>query len=83
VQAIRRHREASLASDLGSDRRARIAQFRLQKTAENLLMQRFARASASLAPALAARLLDRRADPYSLAAELVTTALREDADEHF
>jgi LAO/AO transport system kinase len=81
VQAVRRHREASLASDLGLRRRSRIAQFRLQKTAENLLAQRFARASASLAPALAARLLDRRADPYSLAVELVTTALREDADE--
>jgi LAO/AO transport system kinase len=79
VEAIRRHREASLVSDLGRRRRARIAQFRLQKTAESLLMQRFARASASHAPALASKLLDRRADPYSLAVELVATALREDS----
>jgi LAO/AO transport system kinase len=81
VGALRRHREAALASDLGARRRARIAEFRLQKTAENLLAERFARASASVAPGLAARLLDRRADPYSIAAELVTAALKEEADE--
>lgn len=81
VRAIRRHCEVSLASDLGPRRRTRIAQFRLQKTAEDLLAQRFARASASLTPAFAVRLLDRRTDPYSLAVELVANALREDADE--
>ena len=81
VSAIRRHHEVALATDLGRRRRARIAAFRLQKTAENLLAQRFARASASLAPPLSEKLLDRRGDPYSLAAELVATALRENADE--
>jgi LAO/AO transport system kinase len=81
VNALRRHREASRHSDLGARRRVRIAEFRLQKTAENLLAQRFAQASASIAPAMAARLLERRTDPYSLAAELVAAALKEEPDE--
>lgn len=78
MQTLARHRAASQDSELGRRRRARIAAFRLVKTAETLLLQRFTRAAAALTPALAPRLLARQTDPYSLAAELVAAALEKD-----
>lgn len=82
LAALDRHRSFSLDTAAGQRRRERIAAFRLQKTAENLLMARFAEAAAELAPALAGRLLRRDGDPYSLASELLAASLRREyADE--
>lgn len=77
VAALGAHRRAS-TGDPGRARRERIAEFRLRKTAETLLAESFERAAAPHAPALAARLARRDADPYSLALELVASSLRKE-----
>jgi LAO/AO transport system kinase len=51
-----------------------IAQFRLEKTAENLLMERFAQVSAAIAPGFAEKLQRHEGDPYSLASALVAAS---------
>jgi LAO/AO transport system kinase len=75
VERIGRHREVA-ASSKGDARRLSIAAFRLQKTAEHLLVERFAKASAATVPALADRLSRRQGDPYALANELLASASR-------
>ncbi len=74
LDALGQHREVALNSETGRKRRVKIAGFRLEKTAENLLMERFARASAALTPNLAERLQRHEGDPYSLASELVAAS---------
>ena len=75
VKAIARHRGVAFKTEAGRERLLSIANFRLEKTAENLLIERFAKASASFAPPIAARLQRRESDPYSLASELVAVSL--------
>lgn len=75
VEAIGRHRKVAFETARGRDRNAAIANFRLQKTAEALLAQRFMKASAAYMPSIAGRLQRREGDPYSLASELVTASL--------
>lgn len=79
LKAIARHRAVSHGSEIGRRRRARIAAFRLEKTAETLLLQQFHRAAAGFAPGLAEKLAGRQSDPYSLASELVLTSLKKEA----
>ena len=74
ITALERHRTLVLESEAGRKRRVAIAKFRLEKTAENLLMQRFARASAPHAVDFAERLERHDGDPYSLATELVAAS---------
>ena len=82
VAAIGRHRDATFGTELGRERLKSMARFRLMKTAENLLNERFTEASADLSGALAERLLRREDDPYALASELLDAALeREPEDE--
>lgn len=78
VEAIARHWTLSKESDLGLRRRRRVADFRLQKTAETVLLERFHRASEHVRPDLASRLADRASDPYTMAQQLVITALRKE-----
>jgi len=73
VRQIETHREIARTSR-GDPRRRAIAAFRLQKTAEHLLVERFTRAAASAVPALAERLSRRDGDPYALANELLASA---------
>ncbi len=80
VETLDRHRALSGDSAFGHRRRARIAAFRLEKTAETILIQRFKAASADLAPELARRLAERDGDPYSLASDLVRAALSKEFD---
>jgi len=75
MKAIDRHRAAGLATESGRKRQLDIANFRLQKTAENLLLERFVQTSSSHTPALAERLRLRDGDPYTLANELVAATL--------
>ena len=75
VAAIERHLRHSLESQAGEKRRLAIAQFRLRKTAENLLLDRFGEAVARVSAPLAAKLMQREADPYSLANELLQSSL--------
>ena len=78
IDAIARHWQLSQLSELGRLRRRRVADFRLQKTAETVLLERFARASEHVRPDLAAALADRASDPYTMARQLVITALRKE-----
>jgi len=48
-----------------------IAQFRLRKTAENMLLQRFAEDFANDDGSLADRLMRRESDPYATASEFL------------
>lgn len=78
VDAIARHWQLSHGTELGRRRRRRIADFRLQKTAETVLLERFHRASEDVRPDLASGLADRASDPYTMAQQLVLTALRKE-----
>ena len=71
VEALGKHRIVAFDTEIGRARQLAIASFRLRKTAENLLLERFADKFAHAGAPLAARLLDRNADPYSLAHELL------------
>lgn len=75
VSAIDRHRVVAFGSESGVKRQLSIANFRLQKTAQNILIERFVAGSAALMPTLAERLKNRKGDPYSLANELVAASL--------
>ena len=78
ADAIAQHRVYAHDSEAGRQRRLAIAQFRLRKTAETMLLQRFAADFETGDDALAAKLMRRDSDPYSLAAEcLAGTASRE------
>jgi LAO/AO transport system kinase len=76
LAAIEGHRVASRDSELGRARRQKIAEFRLYKTAQTLLLEAFERAAGPLHTAFARRLAGREGDPYSLARELVANAIR-------
>jgi LAO/AO transport system kinase len=81
--AIKRRRSFVMESKTGEERRLAIAQFRLCKTAENLLLDRFGGAVAGASAPLAAKLMRRESDPYSLANELLNSSLlREPDHEH-
>jgi LAO/AO transport system kinase len=75
VDAIAAHRTVAFESERGSIRRNAIATFRLQKTCEDLLLERFFNAAAPLTPPLAERLQHRDGDPYTLANEVLAAAL--------
>jgi LAO/AO transport system kinase len=82
LDRIVRHRDVLASSDLGRERRRRVAEFRLAKTAETLLLERFATGTRELAPPLARVLAERGTDPYSAAQSLIRQTLRKEyADE--
>lgn len=75
ADAIVQHRAYAHDSEAGRARRLAIAQFRLRKTAETMLLQRFAADLEMGDGALAAKLMRRDSDPYSLAAEFLAHTL--------
>ncbi len=77
--ALERHRRVALETETGRRRRVAIARFRLEKTAEDLLLERFADSSGELAADYAERLVRHEGDPYSLATDLVAACLGRDA----
>jgi len=79
LSAIAKHRAIAFDTEIGRQRLRSIAEFRLRKTAENLLHDRFAAASAEAAGPLADRLMRRDGDPYSLAEALLDASLKWDA----
>jgi len=72
--ALARHREVAFGTDAGARRRLSIANFRLRKTAENIVLERFGGLFARQGAALAAQMARRETDPYSLADELLTAS---------
>lgn len=82
IETIGRHRQVAFETETGRKRRLGVAEFRLRKTAENLLMERFDRLVAEQGAPLATKLLDRRSDPYALANDLLNASFeREDPRE--
>jgi LAO/AO transport system kinase len=79
--AIASHRAIAFGTEAGRQRLAAIAEFRLRKTAENLLIAEFNDGFVDLGPAFAAELADRKADPYSLARELIRSLARGEASQ--
>ncbi|SCB36494.1 methylmalonyl Co-A mutase-associated GTPase MeaB [Rhizobium hainanense] len=74
TEALEKHRQVAFDTEEGETRRRAIARFRLEKTAENLLIQRFLKAASAHSYALADRLSARKGDPYSLASELLAAS---------
>ena len=74
VEALARHRAVAFETATGARRRLAIADFRLRKTAENLVLERFGAVFAQEGSALAARMVRRETDPYSLANELLDSS---------
>ncbi len=81
IAAVVKHRNIAFNTETGRRRQLAIADFRLRKTAENILLERFDRASNRMDETFAAHLAARTGDPYSLADELVIASLRKDEDE--
>jgi LAO/AO transport system kinase len=77
IAAIGEHRKIAFDSETGRRRRLAIAEFRLRKTAENLLLERFGKIIDKDSAPLAGRLARRETDPYSLAAELLESSFPE------
>lgn len=75
LAALARHRAFLDGSSAGRERRRRIAEFRILKTAEDLLRARFRAARAGRVAAVAERLADRRISPYAAGAELLDGAM--------
>src|SRR5262249_37656562 len=72
--ALARHRDVAFGTDAGTRRRQSIASFRLRKTAEALVLERFGGVFARQGVALAAQMMRRQADPYSLADQLLASS---------
>ena len=78
VEALARHRAVAFETDAGRQRRLAIANFRLRKTAENLVLERFGAVFAREGETLADRMLRRETDPYSSANELLGSSLSQE-----
>ena len=75
IAAIAGHRRVAFETEAGARRRQVIARFRLEKTAETLLIERFTQGARRVSGPLAERLSARDGDPYGLATELLEQAL--------
>lgn len=78
LERIAAHKAMLGASGAGRERRRRVAEFRLHKTAETLLLERFASGAKKFAPVLAASLADRGTDPYAAARQLIAQTIRKE-----
>ncbi len=71
VAALEEHRALLRGSEAGRARSRKIAEFRMLKTAEDLLRIRFREHSASRIRATADRLMSREIDPYAAGEQLI------------
>jgi LAO/AO transport system kinase len=78
MTALAGHRKVAFETDTGRQRQLDIARFRLHKTAENLLLEGFMRASRSSEDDLAPQLQQRQSDPYTLARKLLVSSLKKE-----
>ena len=77
VAALDRHREYLDGSEAGWERRRRIAEFRMLKTAEELLRARFRHSRTGHLTEVAERLAARRISPYAAGEHLLDAPERE------
>jgi LAO/AO transport system kinase len=80
VQAVKDHRKVAFESEEGRKRQLAIARFRMLKTAENLLLDRFSRMATRESGPLASCLSQRESDPYSTAEALLGLYLRSERE---
>lgn len=78
IERMASHRVAMTHSEMGQERRRRVAEFRLQKTAETLLLERFTTGAEAFSPALAKTLSGRETDPYAAARQLIAKTIRKE-----
>jgi LAO/AO transport system kinase len=71
VSALEKHRAFLAGSEAGRARSRKIAQFRMLKTAEDLLRIRFNERSAGRVAAMADRLVSREINPYAAGEKLI------------
>lgn len=71
IECLDRHGHLMRTSDAGRERIRRIAEFRMLKTAEDLLHQRFLESRQGTLAAVSAQLIDRRISPYQAAERLL------------
>jgi LAO/AO transport system kinase len=76
LAAVQAHVDQIVHGEGGVQRRREIARFRLQKTAEDLLMRRFIAATAPQLERWTDPLVERTSDPYSEAAGMISAALQ-------
>jgi LAO/AO transport system kinase len=81
IAAIEAHRHVAFETGVGQQRRLAISEFRLRKTAQNLLFERFGGAIAKHSAPLAAQLARREIDPYALANALINSLPGEQTHE--
>jgi LAO/AO transport system kinase len=70
VEALLRHQTIS-SNGSGDARRARIAEFRISKTAELLVLDRLRKKLKPLCAEFAPEVIERRRDPYTVASQLI------------
>ena len=78
ITAIEQHRAVAFDDETGRERRRHIAGFRLHKTAEAMLLDRFLHMVEEQSAPLVAQLEKRESDPYSLAREILMPFLSEE-----
>ena len=83
MTALAAHRRLAFGSEAGRRRQLDIARFRLHKTAENLLLEAFGRASLPLETEFVPQLQRRESDPYTFARNLLVAALKEEFGDEF
>jgi LAO/AO transport system kinase len=71
IAALEKHKEFLAGSEAGKARSRKIAEFRMLKTAEDLLRIRFKERSAGRVGAMAERLASRKIDPYAAGEQLI------------
>jgi LAO/AO transport system kinase len=74
--AIRAHLAKVVRKEPGLGRRREIARFRLEKTAQDLLVRKFMESTAQDIRDLSGQLVARESDPYSLANTLIAAILQ-------
>lgn len=72
IECLNRHGLLMRNSDAGQERVRRIAEFRMLKTAEDLLRQRFLESRRGTLATVSAQLSDRRISPYQAAERLLS-----------
>ncbi len=73
VETLARHRQQTTGTGAGQARAHRVAEFRLLKTAEDLLLERFHRAKQKSVTTAVPSIAARRTDPYSAAVEVLAS----------
>jgi LAO/AO transport system kinase len=78
IDAIRCHKHIAFNTEMGRIRQRHVAEFRLLKTAEAILAERFVMKRAQKTAEYTERLFTRHGDPYALASALIEDSLKTD-----